>query len=85
MVITISVLCVALHYSHVPGLLVSHRVHLVELEGRLGRHQANDTPCTIFSLQGRGAEIEEDKDSPRVMAPLGKIWTGDSRDPLVIH
>jgi len=77
MVVTIGVLCVAWHYSHVPGLLVSHRVHLVELEGRLGRHQANDTPCTIHSLQGRGAEIEEDKDSPRLMAPLGKIWTGD--------
>jgi len=49
----------------------------------LRRHLANDTPCTIHSLQGRGAEIEEDKDSPRVMEPLAKIWTGAQRQELM--
>ena len=78
MVVTIGVLCAAWHYSHVPGLLVSHRVHLVELEGMLGRHQANDTPCTIHSPQGRGAEIEEDKSSPRFMEHLAKYGQAHS-------
>ena len=67
MVYTISVLYAAWHYSHVPDLLVSHRVHEDDMEGTLGRHQANDTPYTIHYPQRRGAEIEEDKISPDAM------------------
>jgi len=59
MVFTIGTFCALWHYSHVPDLLVSRRVLVDDLNGTMGRHQANDTPLPSITHKGAALRLKK--------------------------